>query len=454
MPLKNIWSKWFGRERPLKPGLYQYRGEDGGRAFRLHLRIEPDARGVLAINASKILHLNQTAAEMALHVVEGRTAEEAAGLMRKRYRRVGLDKLRADYIGLKGKILALAGADDVCPVTYMEVERIEPFSTPVSAPYRMDLALTYKCDNACGHCYLPAGRHTAELDTAQWKNVISRLWEIGVPHVCFTGGEATLRPDLVDLVAYAEETGLVTGLLTNGRGLRNKKLVSALVEAGLDHFQITLESHDPKVHDRMVGKRGAWAQTVAGIRNAVATPVYTITNTTITRLNAKGLPRTLQFIKSLGLETAACNGLIYSGQGAECGLGFTERELGPVVEKVRDAARKLGLKLIWYTPTQYCQLDPVKLELGVKSCTAAKYNMCVEPDGSVIPCQSWFAPLGNILHEPWDKIWNAELAVRLRERRDVPVKCRSCGQLPVCGGGCPIYNRQAQLMCLDSKSNS
>ncbi|HBE72929.1 MAG TPA: hypothetical protein DDW31_02365, partial [candidate division Zixibacteria bacterium] len=79
MPLKNIWSKWFGRERPLKPGLYQYRGEDGGRAFRLHLRIEPDARGVLAINASKILHLNQTAAEMALHVVEGRTAEEAAG---------------------------------------------------------------------------------------------------------------------------------------------------------------------------------------------------------------------------------------------------------------------------------------------------------------------------------------------------------------------------------------
>ncbi len=454
MSLRKAWSEWFGRQRPLKPGLYQYRGEENGRFFRLHLRIEPDARGVLAINASKILHLNQTAAEIAWHIVEGRGPEEAASLMSGRYRGAGRDRLLADYAGLREKIFALARTDDVCPITYMDVERIEPFTTPVSAPYRMDLALTYGCDNACGHCYLPKGRMPAEMDAAGWRKVISRLWEIGVPHVCFTGGEATLRPDLVELIAFAEETGLVTGLLTNGRRMRDKKLVKAMVGAGIDHFQITLESHDPKVHDKMVGKRGAWAQTVAGIRNAVATPVYTITNTTITRLNARGLPQTLKFIKSLGVGTVACNGLIYSGQGADCGIGLSEGELVPVLEKVREAARKLGLKLIWYTPTQYCSLDPVRLELGVKACTAAKYNMCVEPDGSVIPCQSWFRPLGNILRDPWERIWNADLARDLRERRKVPSKCRACDRLPLCGGGCPIYNEQAEVMCLDSKSNA
>lgn len=453
MPLRRIWNSWFSRQKPLEPGLYQYRGQQGGRAFRLHLRIEPDARGVLAINASKILHLNQTAAEMAWHIVEGRGPEEAASLMAKRYRGAARNRLLADYSGLREKIFALARTDDICPITYMDVERIEPFTTPVSAPYRMDLALTYRCDNACGHCYLPTDRHPAEMDTAQWKRVISRLWEIGVPHICFTGGEATLRPDLVDLIAFAEETGLVAGLLTNGRRMKDRKLVAAMVEAGIDHFQITLESHDAGIHDRMVGRRGAWAQTVAGIKNAVATPVYTITNTTITRFNAKGLAQTFKFIKSLGVETVACNGLIYSGKGADCGIGYTEKEMIPILEKAREAARKLGLKLIWYTPTQYCQLDPVKLELGVKACTAAKYNMCIEPDGSVIPCQSWFAPLGNILREPWERIWNAELARDLRERRRPEPKCRSCDRLPLCGGGCPIYNRQAEVMCLDSKSN-
>jgi radical SAM protein with 4Fe4S-binding SPASM domain len=453
MPLKRIWDSWFSRQKPLKPGLYQYRGQEGGRAFRLHLRIEPDARGVLAINASKILHLNQTAAEMARHIVEGDEPDRAVAQMLKRYRGAGREKLRADYLGLKRKIMDLARTDDVCPVTYMEVERIEPFTTPVSAPYRMDLALIYKCDNTCGHCYLPKGRMPAEMDTAQWKRVLSKLWEIGVPHVCFTGGEATLRPDLVDLIAFAEETGLVTGLLTNGRRMRDKKLVAAMAGAGIDHFQITLESHDPKIHDRMVGRRGAWAQTVAGIKNAMATPVYTITNTTITRLNARGLPQTLKFIRSLGVGVVACNGLIYSGKGADCGIGYAERELIPVLERAREAAGKLGLKLIWYTPTQYCQLDPVKLELGVKACTAAKYNMCIEPDGSVIPCQSFFQPLGNILRDPWERIWNADPARDLREKRHPDPKCRSCDRLPLCGGGCPIYNRQAEVMCLDSKSN-
>ncbi|MDP2806697.1 MAG: SPASM domain-containing protein, partial [bacterium] len=201
------------------------------------------------------------------------------------------------------------------------------------------------------------------------------------------------------------------------------------------------------------GKKGAFEDTVKGIKNAVASPVYTITNTTLTRLNAKGMEKTMEFIKKLGITTMACNGLIYSGQGASCGLGFKEEELVPLMERVRDQAQRLELKLIWYTPTQYCQLDPVNLELGVKTCTAARYNMCVEPDGSVIPCQSYFAPLGNILTDQWEKIWNAKPAVDLRQKAHLMDKCKECQKLPLCGGGCPIYNTQNEVLCVDSKSN-
>ena len=331
----------FSREKPLHPGLFQYRGQEGDKSFRLHLRIEPDSRGVLVINASRILHLNQTAAEMAKHIIEGDETTVAVKQMLKRYHGVKAERLEQDYDSLKEKIFTLARTDDICPVTYMDINRIEPFETPVSAPYRMDLALTYKCNNACGHCYLPKDRQPAELNTGQWKQVIKKIWEIGIPHVCFTGGEATLRPDLTDLIAYAEETGLVTGLLTNGRNLKNNDLVNRMVESGLDHFQITLESHDAKVHDQMVGAKGAWKETVQGIKNAVATPVYTITNTTLTRLNADNIEATLEFIKSLGVAAMACNGLIYAGQGATCGIGFKEEELKPLMERIRQKAQEL-----------------------------------------------------------------------------------------------------------------
>ncbi len=80
----------------------------------------------------------------------------------------------------------------------------------------------------------------------------------------------------------------------------------------------------------------------------------------------------------------------------------------------------------------------MQMQLGVKSCTAAQYNMCVEPDGNVIPCQSFYEPLGNLLRDPWGSIWEHELALWLRERKYVPETCSGCAIIDECGGGCPL----------------
>jgi len=235
----------------------------------------------------------------------------------------------------------------------------------------------------------------------------------------------------------------VTGLLTNGRRLCDVAYVQALITAGLDHVQITLESHDEAVHDSMQAVSGAWRETVQGVRNAVAAGLYTTTNTTLTRENVAGIEETVSFIASLGVPTFACNSLIYAGRGSTVGTGFREGELVPILERVRETARRHGLRLIWYTPTQYCSLSPLQLELGVKACTAALYNMCVEPDGAVIPCQSYYERLGYILRDPWEALWNHDLAQALRERRYAPEKCRECPEFSLCGGGCPLYLKAA-----------
>jgi radical SAM protein with 4Fe4S-binding SPASM domain len=440
MSIMDRLRSWFEPYQPLEPGIYHYQTPpDAQQQFRLHLRVEKDGLGVLLINATRVLHLNQTATEHAALILREKTAEEAALEIARRYN-VSRETARADFEQLQQALWSLAQAgEEICPVTYLDVNRIEPQSAELSAPYRMDLALTYRCQNDCPHCYVERSKDFPEMTTAQWKAVIDRCWELGIPHLTFTGGEATLRPDLVELVQYAEDVGLVTGLQTNGRLLRDRAFLDELLVAGLDHIQITLESYDAAIHDRMVGVEGAWQETVEGIKTVVDADVYMMTNTTMTTENVGGIEETIAFAASLGVPTFGCNSLIYSGSAVAVGSGIPESELVPTLELVKKATHEQHMRLIWYTPTQYCEFDPVGMELGIKGCTAARYNMCVEPNGDVIPCQSYYSALGNILTEPWQAIWEHELARYLRNRDFMMEKCHDCPDMILCGGGCPLY---------------
>ncbi len=424
------------------PGLYHYsRIEADGRS-RSHLRLDPDGHGTLVVDAARILHLNPTAALMAYLALEGTPPETAARVLTREYK-ISHRQALADFSGIAAQVDALTKPGGPCPICDLELDVRAPFSHTPTAPYRMDLAITYRCQNDCAHCYNARPRTFPELPAADWKRMIDRLWELGVPHIVFTGGEPTLRNDLPELIAYAEQKGQITGLNTNGRRLGDRAFLQSLVDAGLDHVQITLESHDAGVHDAIVGAPGAWEQTLAGLRNALDTRLYVMTNTTLLQANSPALDRTLQFLSQTGVPTVGLNALIHSGRGKTVGTGLREEALIPLLALARKHTGGNHQRLIWYTPTEYCRLDPVQNDLGVKGCTAALYNMCVEPDGGVIPCQSYYRPLGNLLRDSWSAIWDHDLARSLRERRSVPEKCSACALLAECGGGCPLAPRDA-----------
>ncbi len=425
-------------------GLYHYQRELPGEKARLHLRIDPDGQGTLIVNANRVFHLNPSAATMAYLFLEEVPQGEAVQRLTHKYH-LSVKRAGKDYAQFVGFIQELIRPGGVCPIHELEIETTLPFSARPSAPYRMDLALTYRCNNDCAHCYNVRPRNYPELDTSQWLLIIDRLWELGIPHIVFTGGEPTLRNDLPELIARAESNGQITGLNTNARRLQDARYVEKLVSAGLDHVQVTLESHDPVIHDRMVCSQGAWTQTVAGLHNVLQTRLYVMTNTTLLAHNHITLEQTLDFLAELGVPTIGLNALIYSGRGQTVGTGLAERDLAPLLTLARRKTENHGQRLIWYTPTEYCHFDPVELELGVKGCTAALYNMCIESDGKVIPCQSYYEPLGNLLSDPWETIWNHETSIRLRDRRDIQSKCLGCALLPECGGGCPLAARANQV---------
>lgn len=278
------------RRLSIPQGRYTYRGKDKFAGLSLQLRVEPDRRGVMVINANTVLHLNETATVYAYFFMQGISEDAVLNRIRQMYR-VNLEKARKDYEELVYTISTLAQTEKVCPTSFLNVGSVEPFTQQFSAPLRVDIALTFRCQNNCVHCYAGGSHETPELSTEEWEEVIDQLSQIGVFILTFTGGEPTLREDLPKLLLYAQNKGMVTGLITNGRRLKDKAYVEILEKTGLDFVQVTLESHKPKIHDQMTMTKGSWKETVAGIKNAIQTQIYVTTNTTLSKHNAPPLLR-------------------------------------------------------------------------------------------------------------------------------------------------------------------
>ena len=407
----------------------------------------------LWINGLNLLILNREAADYvealinATWKISGKEAfspdiviNDVVDEMHGKYPKVPKDTLSKDFNYVFGTLLQVAQGR--CPFEDIGLAMEEVTPEEWTAPSRMDLAITYRCQNNCGFCYADCAQRKSEmieLSTEQWKRIIDILWQNGVPQIVFTGGEPLLRTDLVELVKYAEQ--FVTGLVTNGRHLA--KIAEELHSVSLDYVQVSLESVDPNIHDKMVGATGAWAETVEGIKAAVKAGIYVTTNTTLTRENIAGFFDLIRFGKELGLKTMACNSLICSGKGPTAikkdGVGLDEMK--EILIKARELAQSLGITLEWYSPTCYNDLNPLDLGFGPKGCSAAQYNMTIEPNGGVIPCQSWIhdGGCGNILTDPWTNIWKSPVCQALREKEfELDEKCFGCEHLKVCGGGCPL----------------
>lgn len=418
-------------------GIYHFEQEKDHSKNRIHLRVESDGNGLLLVNAARAYHLNPSATAMAYWHLSEHSEQDILKSLPKFFD-IENGQIILDAKPFLAQMEVITDPDENCPLCELDLDMDLPFSNTPSAPYRMDIALTYQCNNDCTHCYNARSREFPSLSKNQWFKVIDNIWELSIPHIVFTGGEPTLCEYLPDLIQYAENKGIITGINTNGRNLANDNFLDQLVSAGLDHIQITLESWNPQTHDQMVNHPGAWEETIAGIKNVLRKEVYMMTNTTMLKTNHSEIPQTLDFLAELSVPTVGLNALIYSGKGKDVGTGLSERKLAPLLEIAKEKTSEHNQKLIWYTPTQYCRFNPITHELGVKGCTAALYNMCVEPNGDVLPCQSYYHPLGNILSNPWDSIWNHDLSVQLRERKNLPQKCYQCELVQECGGGCPL----------------
>lgn len=397
----------------------------------------PDAPFLLLLNGARLVPLNLSWAILLANLMDQLQAYEGQDLAEdqweslltaaveethRTYPRTKRQTLASDLHLMLTSLVAIAQGRE--PEAEVGLLSLSDYAPEMTAPHRMDLMVSameqnggWHCNQKCLHCYAagqPMGE-TPELSTEQWKTALALLRKANIPQVTFTGGEPTLRSDLVELVQAA--AWFVTRLNTNGR-LLTPELCAGLYEASLDSVQVTLYSAEGNIHNQLVGVNG-FSDTVQGIRNAVAAGLIVSVNTPLCSLNTH-YAETLRFVHSLGVRYATCSGLIPSGSA--CGqesraTALTPEQLTDILRQAVDTAEELGMELDFTSPGWLDEetLHAMGLHL-VPSCGACLSNMAVTPDGKVVPCQSWLSdePLGDLLHDDWADIWNSPRCAAIR----------------------------------------
>ncbi len=263
--MTSILQRWFPFTRPaepIQPGMYASQPQpEAPIPYRLHLRLEPDGSGVLLVNAATILHLNASAAAHALELIRDVPAEDAAAAVGSRFR-VSRRRALADQQDLREHSPASGNAAGSGPGRLPRHGAAGAVrDPPVSAlPPRPRPDLRHRPGRRPGSAR-QASASSASSPRKNGRACCKSAWAAGIPHVTFTGGEPTRRPDLVALVAYAQELGQISGLLTQGHRLAQSAYLASLAAAGLDHILYSLAPDD--------------AVSMAGLRAALASDIFT-----------------------------------------------------------------------------------------------------------------------------------------------------------------------------------
>jgi MoaA/NifB/PqqE/SkfB family radical SAM enzyme len=171
----------------------------------------------------------------------------------------------------------------------------------------------------------------------------------------------------------------VTGLISDGLRFIDAVYLDQLLQKGLDHMMIVLDT----------GKAGIWD----ALKNVIAADIFLAIHLTITSEIVDQFPSLLDRLAALGVKAIS--------------LSLDNPDAKERLQKARDLVASRGIELVWNLPVPYSSLHPVAMETSQseKLPGVGRDWMYLEPDGDVLPAQGINQVLGNMLHDPWEKIW-------------------------------------------------
>ena len=296
---------------------------------------------------------------------------------------------------------------------------------------------TNACNMYCDHCYRDAGcKAEEELSTAEAKTLLEQIARAGFKIMIFSGGEPLMRPDIVELVAYAASLGLRPVFGTNGT-LITLEMAQKLKAAGAMGMGISLDSMDREKHNKFRKFPGAWEGAVQGMRNCRAAGLPFQIHTTVMEWNNHELEDLTDFAVAEGAVAHHFFFLVPTGRAKTIEAESLRAEAyEDTLTRIMKKQQEVEIEL---KPTCAPQFLRIAAQMGLKTrfrrgCLAGTAYCIISPRGKVQPCAYLNMELGDVRQTPFDEIWkNSEVLNKLRTL-EYSGGCGSCEYKRACGG--------------------
>ena len=271
-------------------------------------------------------------------------------------------------------------------------------------PAQATLELTWRCNERCGHCYLPShedaepGRQP--LTGHQWLKVLDELQEAGTLFLVLIGGEAMLHPDFWIIAEGAAQRGFATTLITNGMLIGDAE-ADRLRDLGVNGITLSLYSTSAEIHDAMTGVRGSWLKTTAALQRLKSRGVAVGVNCLLTRRNIDGWRPLLRWCEERDVQVRFDPLVTARSDG-----NLTTTELRPTRTQLREYFAQVGVAP---TAEALAPEDPV--------CNAGRGKCAVTAYGDLLTCLEVRTALGNLAEHPFHTLWHGAVAQALRGLR-------------------------------------
>jgi len=323
---------------------------------------------------------------------------------------------------------------------------------PRSNPLALIAELTHRCPLHCVYCSNPVEleARTTELSTEEWSRVFQEAASLGVLQADFTGGEPLTRHDILTLIRAARAAGLYVNLITSGLPLDESRL-EALVEAGLDHFQLSFQGAREGMANEISGTK-AHAQKLRVLEWLKRQRVAVTLNFVIHRRNLEQLPEMLSLAESSSASRVEFANVQYYGWAFanRDSLLPTREQLTHSIDFLKKAQERLAgrIKVEYVVPDYYARFP--------KPCMGgwAQKLMLITPRGEALPCHAAKVIPGlafeNVKNRSLREIWEVSDAFeRFRGESWMQEPCKTCDRRALDFGGCRC---QAFLLAADAKA--
>ncbi len=289
-----------------------------------------------------------------------------------------------------------------------------------------------------------------EMSTEQWKCVLEDLCDQGVSSFAFTGGEALLREDCLDLLEFASSLSALKTETVDGKLVQERKPPALyLLSNGstlTDEIMDFLAAKDIRLSLSLPGlstfeKHTGFnhVDTVLELFGKAKERCISITvNSTVTALNIHELPRTLSAAFLAGAGQLLMNRFLPGGRGLlhEDELLLSKEQVREMLSVADDILVRANRTGHLGTEIPLCLLDNLdlkKLHVGTR-CSAARGFFVVGPSGYVRVCNHSEHRLDHITD--WKNLKENPYWKTFTMKKYLPDSCGSCSRITDCDGGC------------------